>query len=360
MIEQSLSIANNSPLFSSIYVLKRKIHSESAWGFKLGQRVAAIRSTGKYVEGNDQRRKILDDMGFLWRLRAPSPDKNMDVSFDQIYEALVTYRKEIQPEGSLMVPSNFIVPNYDPWPVATRGMPLGKKIPTVRSKAYLKANPGASEMLSEIGFEFDGKVAANDSRFNTVYNALLRYKELNGDLLIPQPFVVPEGSKDWSEEFWGLRLGARVNAIRSQGTFVNNYPARRQMLDDIGFEWELPAAGKKRGRKKKTEIEALAGPAPPGLLDSRIQVDVDKTSQKEKGAYSKEAALFSGGFDDMFDGDDRDESPSWVFAEEGVEKEALTQQESAELELKPPKNLNTTLEEISKIAIEVGVIESTG
>jgi hypothetical protein len=62
----------------------------------------------------------------------------------------------------------------------------------------------------------------------------------------------------------------------------------------------------------------------------------------------------------MFDGDDRDESPSWVFAEEGVEKEALTQQESAELELKPPKNLNTTLEEISKIAIEVGVIESTG
>mmetsp|Transcript_1334 Transcript_1334/g.2413 ORF Transcript_1334/g.2413 Transcript_1334/m.2413 type:complete len:1006 (-) Transcript_1334:39-3056(-) len=331
---------------------------ESAWGFKLGQRVAAIRSTGKYVEGNDTRRKILDDMGFLWRLRAPSPDKNMDVSFEQIYEALVTYRKEIQPEGSLVVPSNFIVPNYDPWPVATRGMPLGKKIPTVRSKAYLKANPEASDKLSEIGFEFDGKVAANDSRFNTVYNALLRYKELNGDLLIPQPFVVPEGSKEWSEEFWGLRLGARVNAIRSQGTFVNNYPARKQMLNEIGFEWELPASGKKRGRKKKAENEALAGLAPPGLLESRIQGDVDNDSRNEKVASSKEAAIFAGGFDDMFDGDDRDESPSWVFAEEGVEQKSVAEQDPIDVEFKQPKDLNATLEEIAKIAMEVGVIES--
>ena len=38
-------------------------------------------------------------------LRAPSPDKKIDVSFDQIYDALITYRKEVQPEGSLIVPS---------------------------------------------------------------------------------------------------------------------------------------------------------------------------------------------------------------------------------------------------------------
>ncbi|GAH06575.1 unnamed protein product, partial [marine sediment metagenome] len=109
--------------------------------------------------------------------------------------------------------------------------------------------------------------AANDARFNNVYNALVRYQELTGDLLVPQPFVVPAGSKDWDEEFWELRLGARVNAIRSQGTFVKTNPARREQLDTLGFEWELPSAGKKRGRKKKTEIEALSGPAPPGLLD---------------------------------------------------------------------------------------------
>ena len=209
---------------------------ESGWGLKLGQRVAAIRSTGRYVEGDDERRKVLDDMGFLWRLRAPSPDKNMDVSFDQIYDALKTYKKV---EGNLNVPSNFIVPNYDPWPEPTRGMPLGKKIPGIRSKAFLKANPQASVKLEKLGFECDGKVAANDARFNTVYLALVRYKELNGDLLVPQPFIVPEGDNDWDEELWGLRLGARVNAIRSQGTFVKSNESRKQLLDDLGFEWKL-------------------------------------------------------------------------------------------------------------------------
>jgi hypothetical protein len=326
--------------------------------------VASIRSTGKFVDGDDERRKILDDMGFLWRLRAPS-EKNMDVSFEQIYDALVTYRSEVQPTGSLSVPSNFIVPNYAPWPEATRGMPLGKKIPTVRSKTYLKANPGATERLKDIGFEFDGKVAANDARFNNVYNALVRYKELNGDLLVPQPFVVPSGSKDWEEQFWDLRLGARVNAIRSQGTFVKTNPGRREQLDKLGFEWELPSAGKKRGRKKKAEIEALSGPAPPGLLDSDVSVsaEVEANAGATETDSTPSAAAASGlssAFDDIFQGRDQVDTPTWGFEDEEAEERAQLQQQAAEEEYQPPKNLNTTLEEAAKRAIDVGVIESLG
>ena len=41
----------------------------SAHGLKLGIRVAAIRSTGKYVSGSDERRTELEDLGFEWRLR---------------------------------------------------------------------------------------------------------------------------------------------------------------------------------------------------------------------------------------------------------------------------------------------------
>lgn len=324
--------------------------------------MAGIRSTGKYVEGDDERRKVLDDMGFLWRLRAPSPDKNMDVSFDQIYDALVTYRNEVQPTGSLTVPSNFIVPSYDPWPEATRGMPLGKKIPTVRSKTYLKANKGATEKLKDIGFEFDGKVAANDARFNNVYNALVRYKELNGDLLVPQPFIVPAGSKDWDEEFWELRLGARVNAIRSQGTFVKTNPDRKKQLDELGFEWELPSAGKKRGRKKKAEIEALAGPAPPGLLDgNEAPSTVNKAAETQLPvAPPAPASGLSSAFDEIFQGQEQVQTPTWGFEDEEAEERAQLQQQAAEEEYRPPKNLNTTLEEAAKRAIEVGVIESLG
>ena len=345
---------------------------EAAWGLKLGQRVAAIRSTGKYVEDDKERRKVLDDLGFLWRLRAPSPDKNMDVSFDQIYDALVTYRNEIQPEGSLNVPSNFIVPTYDPWPESCRGMPLGKKIPTVRSKAYLKANPGALEKLNKIGFEFDGKVAANDQRFQLVYDALIKYKEINNDLLVPQPFVVPEQSDEWPEETWGLRLGARVNAIRSQGTFVNGNPSRKEMLDQLGFEWELPSStGKKRGRKKKNESEALSGPAPPGILTSSLDgdddnYDDDEDMNEEEENFNSDPTSGSFGSSSPFDDNyffEENKTPKWVFQDEQKRQELSMQQQqqqNIEDDIIPEKNLNVTLEEAAARARAVGVIESLG
>lgn len=333
---------------------------ESGWGLKLGQRVAAIRSMGKYIEDDDERRKVLDDMGFLWRLRAPSPDKNVNVSFDQIYDALVTYRKEIQPKGSLSVPTNFIVPNYDPWPEATRDLPLGKKISTIRSKAFLKANPDARDKLKEIGFQFDGKVAANDARFNNVYEALVRYKELNGDLLVPQPFVIPDKNSDWPEQMWGLRLGARVNAIRSQGTFVKTNPSRREQLDKLGFEWELPSsAGKKRGRKKKSEIEALSGPAPPGLLESGLP-NGEKTSKNS--SISSTAFNPSAAFDeDFFNiGNEKPDTPRWGFEDEEIEQQASLQQQAAEETYQPPKNLTESLNAAKEMAISVGVVDPSG
>ena len=97
-----------------------------------------------------------------------------------------------------------------------------------------------------------------------VYQALLTYKELKGDLLVPQAFIVPS-EEPWPEFTWGLKLGARVNAIRSQGTLVANSPERRDMLDQIGFEWELPSAVK---RRKKNE---LAGISPEDEASQKIR-----------------------------------------------------------------------------------------
>lgn len=64
--------------------------------------------------------------------------------------------------------------------------------------------------------------------------ALAKYKERHGTLDVPQHFVIPVNSPEWPEEVWGLRLGARVNTVRSQGTFVKNYPARRDLLTEMG------------------------------------------------------------------------------------------------------------------------------
>ena len=111
---------------------------EPGWGLKLGTKVAAIRSTGKFLEGEqaDERRQLLDDMGFLWRLRSPSPDKKMDgVKFEQIYDALSLYKQKY---GDLEVPASFVIPVTDDenndWPEHTRGLPLGGKLSTIRSK----------------------------------------------------------------------------------------------------------------------------------------------------------------------------------------------------------------------------------
>ena len=49
--------------------------TEQSWGMKLGQKVAAIRSTGKYIENKKKRRQALETLGFVWRARAPSKEK---------------------------------------------------------------------------------------------------------------------------------------------------------------------------------------------------------------------------------------------------------------------------------------------
>ena len=73
--------------------------------------------------------------------------------------------------------------------------------------------------LNEIGFAWEetSRSIYSKKRFDLIYGAMVKYKSIYGDLFVPQSFVVPSTS-EWPEETWDLKLGARVNAIRSQGT----------------------------------------------------------------------------------------------------------------------------------------------
>jgi len=335
---------------------------EPAWKMKLGQRVAAIRSTGRYVQNDEGRRKALDDMGFLWRLRSPSPGKRLDgIAFEQVDDALKTYRSEIQPSGILDVPPNFVVPDCEPWPDSTRGLPLGKIVPTVRSKSYLERHPEARAALTSLGFAPDVGTAANDLRYRRVYDALVRYKEIHGDLLVPQPFTVPEsdgdGAREWPEEVRGLRLGARVNAIRSQGTFVRADPRRREELDDLGFVWEPPANadGKKRGRKRKGEASTAAEKEAAGVDGAGDKRD--DASEAAPPAFATVGRAFDAARDPFFTGD-QSSPPQWAF--EGEEEEdgsSPSEREGNGGNYAAPKSFNETLEEMADVAMEVGIME---
>ena len=284
---------------------------------------------------------MLDDMGFLWRLRAPSPGNRLDgIAFEQVYDALLMYRKEVQADGDKPdIPPNFVVPDCEPWPESTRGLPLGKIMPTVRGKAYLKQHPEAAEKLLSLGFKPEVKTAANDLRYQRVYDALVRYKELFGDLNVPQPFTVPEDGDDWPESARGLRLGARVNAIRSQGTFVKSNPSRREELDALGFAWEPPSSadGKRRGRKRKDEVEE---PSPAS--------DVSPSGAPGLPPVS----AFDTSRDPFFTGD-QSNPPQWAF--EGDDDEDMLEQEKANIAA--PKSFNETLEEMAEMAMSVGIME---
>lgn len=342
---------------------------EKAWGMKLGIKVSAIRATGKHIQNNEKRRKLLDGLGFLWRLRTTaSAEEEMDgVTFDQIYEALLTYRKEHPTGSTLHIPPNFIVPDCDPWPQSTRGLPLGKTIVSMRSKSFLKANPGAEQKLINLGLELETKSATSDSRFDIVFDALKRYKEIFGDLLVPQPFFVPEDSPEWPERTWGLRLGARVNAIRSQGTFVNTNPERRQDLDSIGFIWSPPPSDRagKRGRKTNAEEAADAEqtanmPAADSFaIEDDNEYDWETTESAMENIFGPS---FDFGSNDPFKNDNG--TPSWGIVGESMASLSRTTPTEVppptEVEYVPPQTLEESLAIARSRAISVGIILDTG
>jgi len=230
-----------------------------ARGLKLGVRVAAIRSAGRYVKEHPERKEELDALGFEWRLReVPQRVHVSDEDFERITMALQTF-KEIY--GDLVVPEGFIVPSESAWPEKTHGLELGKIAGNIRNKdRTFVASEKRETRLVKLGFSWEetGRALYSKRRFELIYDALLVYKELNGDLLVPQAFVVPDGLP-WPEDAWSLKLGARVNAMRSQGTLVASFPERRQRLNDLGFVWELPAsARRKRASEVRTGIDVNA------------------------------------------------------------------------------------------------------
>jgi len=326
---------------------------ESAHELKLGQRVAQIRSTGKYTSSSPMRREILDSMGFLWRLRAPSsaggPPPSADrvpgvsATLPQIFAALEQY-KELR--GNLEIEKNFCVPDLEEWPLECRGLPLGQEVSAIRSKSYLRTQPGSvRDKLVTMGLNLDGKMAANDARYERVLRALRIYKEKQGDLLVSQPWQVPTGD-EWPEDLWELRLGARVNAIRSQGTFVKNHPKRKEELTELGFVWEPPSGvlggKKKRGRKRKVENEALMGKAPPGMLS-------EETDKKEEDNMSLWDMLTEEGLGMM----KQDNVPS-----NSIIAKMETNQIPEDEEYEPYRPFEETVVPMALKAQEIGIIES--
>ena len=73
-------------------------------------------------------------------------------------------------------------------------------------------------------------------RFQTItMPAMKKYKELNGHLLIPRGFCVPNTGQQWPEGTHGCKLGLTASTLRvKHGVDI----AKDKLLDDIDFTWD--------------------------------------------------------------------------------------------------------------------------
>ena len=101
----------------------------------------------------------------------------------------------------------------------------------------MKHHPERRAELDALGFVWD----EFERRWEEVRAALLVYQEVHGDLEVPYAFVVPSEAP-WPQEAWGIKLGDRVNNIRSREDYVKDHPVRRAELDALGFRWNSLAS----------------------------------------------------------------------------------------------------------------------
>ena len=128
----------------------------------------------------------------------------------------------------MLVPEKYIIPNEcELWPDEAWNMKLGLTVQNIRlGKAYKTKK---SELI-KMGFDFN--LQKINYSYPTVKPVLERYKAINGDLIVPQKFVVPE-CDDWPALMWGIRLGSVVQDIRNKSC----YKDRKEELIEIGFDY---------------------------------------------------------------------------------------------------------------------------
>jgi hypothetical protein len=153
----------------------------------------------------------------------------------KILQALQTYKKL---KGDMMVPQTFVVPTGDDrWPKVAWGYRLGAGVKYLRARLQ-KGEDSAlrAEFLNEL--ETIGFVRNVPwYKWNEVIlPALRRYYEVNGDLDVPQKFVVPRGDETWPKARRGWNLGYTVNDIRSKDLYAEQVAADiREELERMDF-----------------------------------------------------------------------------------------------------------------------------
>ena len=190
---------------------------EMTWGMCLGVVVLGIRNGRRPMLHNQ-----LDQMGF----RRQALRHRKTHSFQIIRRALLWYQIQY---GNMLVPKDFNVPTVsDSWPSVTWGVELGKIVSDVRGN---RAHKGMKKELMRIKFDYRSQWVGQFNGYDAIKAALIRYKEMYGDMYVPHDFVIPHSSDYWIESSWGMVLGHITHRIRDGKRYVTKHDE----LNSIGF-----------------------------------------------------------------------------------------------------------------------------
>lgn len=212
----------------------------------------------------------------------------LNIPYESTLTALRRYRAV---HGDLAMPRRFFVPseaandhNTNPaaaaagYPSEWVGLDLASTVYNMKWwKQYISGSNNSKEKSSErvdelnqLGFIWERL----QPEWNLVLEALVTYHSLNGDVMVPNAFVVPHGYRQWPLATWNIPLGNCVVRIRARNDFLMGVhsAARRNQLDALGFVWDvrehqfLRFFGALRHYAKLNQAGAFASVERPNLL----------------------------------------------------------------------------------------------
>jgi hypothetical protein len=179
------------------------------------------------------RKELLDEIGFAWKATSAAGNYNKkkhDEYWHQQYEKLVEFKRK---NGNCHVPQGY-----------EKDVSLGNWVKTQRqihSRNNLQLD--RKELLDEIGFawKFRGTGTGNYKRktWHLQYEKLAEFKRKNGHCVVPQKYQEDVFFGKWVS--YQRQMHAK-NKLRLD---------RKELLDEIGFAWEVPRGGNTESRQRQ-------------------------------------------------------------------------------------------------------------
>lgn len=203
------------------------------WGMKLGQIMRTMTSEGALRE----HRHEVEKLGFSLA-KVPHRER-----WEDIISSLLCYRARY-PAAS-RVPYKFVVPHgSSDFPEHLWGIRLGQ---AMHGMMYRDTYRKYRYQVEELGFPLQSRQALNE-RFANTLEALRCYRALHPTAVtIPCNYVVPQGSSDFPEKLWGMRLGRILDRISDRA-----FAERQDEVKNLGF-----VVSKRSERKFGKILEAI-------------------------------------------------------------------------------------------------------